>query len=172
VILIVEVAMGWVSFLEDIQARLAEDLARSSRQIDKYEQHSRKNAANSGTYGQGFVLLKSIHRQCESMLMEITSVLEIATDPSIDIAHELEVLRREQEFAAKTITSLRSELALELEHRKELEDRFKRQDTALKKLAGELLKTQQALRRREAGPARLEEIKRKQKKLEASRQKK
>src|SRR5215218_5819914 len=96
--------MGWASFLENILQRLNSDLdlIKESRNADR-----RKPTKETERH------LNALIRVCEKFMAEIRTHLDLATDPDVDVAHEIIELRK-QNAALTTKVALLAETEIKL----------------------------------------------------------
>lgn len=99
--------MGWASYLEDILNRLGDDLRDLRMQLGREGWSVRREAE-----------ARSLLRRCEDLVRELIANWSYATDPQLDLAHELsQAIRRrdsavaELRRAEEEISALRTELA-------------------------------------------------------------
>lgn len=84
--------MGWASYLEDIIDKLNSDLDRVKRDTS--------SGLNQSAHVQALV------RVCERFLVAIDEHLELATDPKLDLAHEVVTLREANASLARRLNNL------------------------------------------------------------------
>ncbi len=112
--------MGWVSYLEDIRDRVESELNRLNLTV------SRK--PSPGEIEHNKEVVQAIYRQTSALLDEINKLLEIATDPSINTAHEIRVLKLQLQILEKdkaklknNVQVLEAELSAERKTREKIE---------------------------------------------------
>lgn len=129
--------MGYASYLEDIQCRLNEDLEAMSREITNINRQPNAQGQFPGLdeLQKRFI---GFREQCQSLLREITEILELGTIPSVDLAYELSQSRKRQLELETTITKLkadldktRQKLSSEKERRKKAEKQLRDIDKRL-----------------------------------------
>ena len=100
--------MGWVSYLEDITERLSQDL-------EQFEQRSRHHESARPALR---TEIRSLLAACHRALSDIDDHLELATDPTFDMAYEISELdreKRELEGDVERLSLRRTELRSQIE---------------------------------------------------------
>ncbi len=123
--------MGYASYFEEIRDRIAENeesLKKVSKDFTEFEISAERHTQSVNLTRQ-LDALKSIYRDCESMLSQIKGLLEIATDPALDVAAELIVLRLD----VKNLRVKNQELEQERKIRIEAEQRVRNLEDELRK---------------------------------------
>ncbi len=130
--------MGWVSYAEDILARSQDRLDNSNLLL----RHSRPDLRNE------FEAASRARDVAQDVLNQLRSLLELATDPSVDAAAELAQLRKKvAQLESADLRATKAEhsvIAAQMAHdqvRKELEER----DVELERCRRQLLSEQAAL---------------------------
>lgn len=94
--------MGFASYLEDIEARIAENLARLSSQIPKDSSDSQKQLLTQ---------LKRVRTESRNILKKVQELLDLATDPEVDLAQEIVQSRKNYEAAQEKIKELEAHIS-------------------------------------------------------------
>ena len=84
--------MGWTSYLEDIIDKLNSDLDRVKRDASV--------GLNQSAHVQALI------RVCERFLAAINEHLDLATDPKLDLAHELFTLRETNALLSRRLNNM------------------------------------------------------------------
>lgn len=113
--------MGYVSMLEDIRDRIADGLENIAKDFKSIEE-KHKPTEKSFLMVDQFNKLKAIHKQCQSLLDEINQLLEIATSPELDSAHELASLRLQLPYLQSRSDRLDQETAQKLVAEKQVQE--------------------------------------------------
>jgi len=109
--------MGYASYFEDIRDRIADGLDRISRDIDQYIRDSHHGTARRN-FRKQVETLETIRERCKELLKELDSLLDLATDPKVDLAGRLRL-------ADKRISKLESEQDQLIEKIGELSQKLK-----------------------------------------------
>jgi hypothetical protein len=141
--------MGYASMLEDIRDRLAEGLANIARELEQFEKDYASDNSSFVHLDQ-LNKLKTVHRQCDALLSEVEDLLEIATAPDLDVAHELVSLRNQMPYLAMRSEKLDEERKLRLIAEKranDLEEELYKRKQRKHYIKGNPAKKQKALKR-------------------------
>ncbi len=126
--------MGFASYLENILERLNRDLVHpTKRWLAENEKELPSRLRDQ---------LAEFMRRCQQMESDLHEHLKLATDPQMDLAHEVRTLRRDKEMSQQRIKTLEHELRqLKKDHERFLD--LNEQNSQLKK---ELQRAQTAKR--------------------------
>ncbi len=113
--------MGFASYLENIVERIASDLSNVEAVV-------REDHVESI----GPIVLPRLHvliDECKRLLDEIRACFDLATDPQVDLAHEVMLLRHQNAYLARKaeeVDALKEELKSARHHCSELEQELVR----------------------------------------------
>ena len=95
--------MGFASYFEDNLAQFEERLESLSRELSKTQLQDNKIVSD----------LKRIRTETRNLLKKVKALADLATDPAIDLAHELLTLQSAHKEAQSKIQNLETELRRE-----------------------------------------------------------